>query len=265
MLHDLQRPPLVVVMRHGKRLDTENSRWHLTASHPWDSPLSEQGQVDLIAVATHVSALQLHNVVLIASPFTRCLQTSAQVLSHLPAGTAATAHVCRSISEVFSAHLLHRTAHHSDVKLMAGLRLWWWQVRRMRQAKALLKAIAASIAPGNTPRPGPASSSRSEFFRVGELTAYPWPQFPESEEEASARYIRTVTALAAQFKGRDMLVVSHGNCVKAWAERCVPGAHVGSVKPGGFLVLQPGPGDTLQLHESLPMSGVELDGDKHAC
>lgn len=134
----------------------------------------------------------------------------------------------------------------------------------MRKAKPLLNAIAATTASAKTLQGLPAPSSRSGS-KISALAAYPWPQFPESEEEASARYVRTVTELAARFKGRDMLIVTHGNCVKAWAEHCVRGALVELVKPGGFLVLQPGPGETLQLHESLAMTGVELRGGEHAC
>lgn len=205
-----------------------------------------------------MSALQLHDAVIITSPFTRCLQTSLQIRSHLPAGAITTGRICRGLSEVFSSWLLHRTAHHRDVKHMARLRRWWWQIRRLSHAALLLKSMAGSES-GASVQAGlasPGSRSRSELTL---LQAYPWPEFPESDQGAGTRYVKTVAALVAQFKGRDLVIVSHGNCVKAWTEHCMPGELVDMVKPGGFIVMQPtGPGESLALHQSFPMSGIGL-------
>lgn len=130
----------------------------------------------------------------------------------------------------------------------------------MSHAAILLKTMASSIT-GTNMEVAQASASSSS---VTSLQAYPWPEIPETEQEAGARYLKAVAALVNQFKGRDLLIVTHGNCVKAWTEHCLPGEHVDLVKPGGFIVLQPtGTGESLVLHQSFPMTGVELHGGRH--
>lgn len=250
----------LVYVAHPCQLPNRACRWHLTARHPWDSPLSKQASTELAEVAAQLSALQLRDAVIITSPFTRCLQTSVQILHHLPVGAITTGHVCRGVSEVFSAWLMHRTAHHNDVKLLVRLRRWWWLLRRISHAAILLKTMTSSIASTNVE----AAQASASSSNVTSLQAHPWPQFPETEQGAGVRYVKAVSALVDQFKGRDLLIVTHGNCVKAWTEHCLPREHVDLVKPGGFIVLQPtSTGESLVLHQCFPMTGVELHGGRH--
>lgn len=76
----------VVVMRHGDRIDNFEPLWISTATRPWDPPLVEQGRVRAFCTGrkfrNHLG-FQLHRV--FVSPFLRCVQTAAEVVSALSA------------------------------------------------------------------------------------------------------------------------------------------------------------------------------------
>ncbi|RDX78108.1 hypothetical protein CR513_41664 [Mucuna pruriens] len=76
----------VVVMRHGDRIDNFETMWVSTATRPWDPPLVEQGRVRAFATGRRFRnnfPFPLHRV--FVSPFLRCVQTAAQVVTALSA------------------------------------------------------------------------------------------------------------------------------------------------------------------------------------
>ncbi|KAJ1439483.1 hypothetical protein SESBI_02423 [Sesbania bispinosa] len=76
----------VVVMRHGDRIDNFEPLWISTATRPWDPPLVQQGRVRAFSTGhkfRHNLGFPLHRV--FVSPFLRCVQTAAEVVSALSA------------------------------------------------------------------------------------------------------------------------------------------------------------------------------------
>ncbi|KAL0339320.1 UNVERIFIED_CONTAM: hypothetical protein Sangu_1454100 [Sesamum angustifolium] len=76
----------VVVMRHGDRLDNFVPLWAASAPRPWDPPLVEDGKVRAFGTGEKFRkqlGFPIHRV--FVSPFLRCLQTAAEVVSALSA------------------------------------------------------------------------------------------------------------------------------------------------------------------------------------
>lgn len=74
----------VVVMRHGDRIDNFEPLWSATAARPWDPPLVEAGKVRAFCTGRKLRTqlgFPIHRV--FVSPFLRCLQTAAEVVSAL--------------------------------------------------------------------------------------------------------------------------------------------------------------------------------------
>ncbi|XP_078440096.1 uncharacterized protein LOC144710251 isoform X2 [Wolffia australiana] len=75
----------VLVMRHGDRIDDSEPLWALQAARPWDPPLAKDGEIRAWATGRRLRprnlGFRLHRV--LVSPFLRCLQTAAAVVSAL--------------------------------------------------------------------------------------------------------------------------------------------------------------------------------------
>ncbi|KAL0352172.1 UNVERIFIED_CONTAM: hypothetical protein Scaly_1605900 [Sesamum calycinum] len=74
----------VVVMRHGDRLDNFVPLWAASAPRPWDPPLVEDGKVRAFGTGEKFRkqlGFPIHRI--FVSPFLRCLQTAAEVVSAL--------------------------------------------------------------------------------------------------------------------------------------------------------------------------------------
>jgi len=76
----------VVVMRHGDRMDNFEPMWVSSAARPWDPPLVQQGRVRAFATGREFRKnlpFTLNRV--FVSPFLRCVQTAAEVVTALSA------------------------------------------------------------------------------------------------------------------------------------------------------------------------------------
>jgi broad specificity phosphatase PhoE len=73
MTEETQSENLVVIMRHGPRLDDNtNASWDDKATRPYDTPLA-----DLNVPLEHIEKLRSSNItVVVSSPFRRCLQSA---------------------------------------------------------------------------------------------------------------------------------------------------------------------------------------------
>ena len=74
----------VMVMRHGDRIDNFEPLWAATAARPWDPPLVEAGKVRAFCTGRKLRGqlgFRIHRV--LVSPFLRCVQTAAEVVSAL--------------------------------------------------------------------------------------------------------------------------------------------------------------------------------------
>ncbi|WCJ22972.1 Phosphoglycerate mutase family protein [Euphorbia peplus] len=74
----------IVVMRHGDRIDNFDPLWASKADKPWDPPLVEEGKVRAFCTGRNLKSrlrFPIHRV--FVSPFLRCVQTAAEVVSAL--------------------------------------------------------------------------------------------------------------------------------------------------------------------------------------
>jgi broad specificity phosphatase PhoE len=76
----------VWIARHGNRLDFVDPRWYLTAPHPFDPPLSEDGLVQACKLGERLKPEGIARIY--SSPFLRALETAHQVAEclDLPVG-----------------------------------------------------------------------------------------------------------------------------------------------------------------------------------
>ncbi|CZT43457.1 uncharacterized protein RSE6_03501 [Rhynchosporium secalis] len=97
-------PAVVIVVRHGARLDAADKQWHLTSPTPYDPPLTYGGWTQSRALGARIASIlrsretddevtgegqsqvtrkRRHKVVIHTSPFLRCVQTSVAISSGL--------------------------------------------------------------------------------------------------------------------------------------------------------------------------------------
>lgn len=74
----------VIVMRHSERLDNVEPLWVSTAARPWDPPLTQSGRVLAFKTGQGIRkslGFPIHR--LFVSPFLRCVQTAAEIVTAL--------------------------------------------------------------------------------------------------------------------------------------------------------------------------------------
>ncbi|KAF4633330.1 hypothetical protein G7Y89_g4793 [Cudoniella acicularis] len=102
-------PAVVIVVRHGARLDAADKQWHLTSPTPYDPPLTYGGWTQSRALGTRIASIlrtretddeipitaevdgevggdrrkRRHKVIIHTSPFLRCVQTSIAISAGL--------------------------------------------------------------------------------------------------------------------------------------------------------------------------------------
>ncbi|GFR42390.1 hypothetical protein Agub_g3262 [Astrephomene gubernaculifera] len=186
MATDSRMPAGIVVMRHGRREDTANPAWHLTAKFPFDTPLVAS-ESEISGAAEHLTGRTFD--VVYCSPFLRCIETAERLLREMGA-VDVPMFIHRGLSEVHNPQLLFKCR---TLTLRQRLRLWQWRATYRRHSRAL----------------------RSRFRPKARLLAEgDWPQVPESEHAAAERLMRAVLQLAARHPGQQVLVVSHGKAVQ---------------------------------------------------
>ncbi|RDW79507.1 hypothetical protein BP6252_04145 [Coleophoma cylindrospora] len=100
-------PAVVIVVRHGARLDAADKQWHLTSPTPYDPPLTYGGWTQSKALGARIASIlrsretdddipgaegeeprgdrrkRRHKVIIHTSPFLRCVQTSVAISAGL--------------------------------------------------------------------------------------------------------------------------------------------------------------------------------------
>jgi bisphosphoglycerate-dependent phosphoglycerate mutase len=71
------------VMRHGERLDDADPSWVPRTDRPWDPPLTERGKQQAWEVGKRLRTEGWGITRVVVSPFLRCVQTAAQVVTAL--------------------------------------------------------------------------------------------------------------------------------------------------------------------------------------
>ncbi|TVY26021.1 hypothetical protein LHYA1_G005506 [Lachnellula hyalina] len=110
-------PAVVIVVRHGARLDAADKQWHLTSPTPYDPPLTYGGWTQSRALGARIASIlrsretdddipdasggdkragdrrkRRHKVIIHTSPFQRCVQTSIGISSGLAQNPGHTHH-----------------------------------------------------------------------------------------------------------------------------------------------------------------------------
>ncbi|CAD6445818.1 c8467e17-7770-4b76-9a4d-e4897e859b78 [Sclerotinia trifoliorum] len=116
------RPPaVIIVVRHGARLDQADSQWYLTTPTPYDPPLTYGGWTQSRSLGARIANIlrsretdddfiasedqngrkyrkRRHKVIIHTSPFLRCVQTSVAISAGLAQNPGHTHHSQRSSS-----------------------------------------------------------------------------------------------------------------------------------------------------------------------
>lgn len=135
----------VYVMRHGERQDMAEAGWAASAERPWDPPLSAFGVSQAAQRGADFAAKRTPVTTVVASPFTRCIQTAAGFMRAygLPADRL---HVDARVCEWMSSRNLGLS--HVTPTVRASMHgeaaLWFWGAQREAGLQA---AIADAWSP----------------------------------------------------------------------------------------------------------------------
>eukprot|EP00210_Caulerpa_lentillifera_P003556 g3392.t1 len=189
---------LVVVMRHGLREDEVDSNFATKSNRPWDPPLASRGRNQAASVVSLIGSFNIDYIV--SSPFLRCLQTSAEVLVGLGLDLDHLI-IDGSLSEIYAP----RTLTGFDPKFSrTSMESWMWNGAKLEDA------IDAFI------RNEPCFCGMNGSITILDR---PLPNRVESVEEACKRYTQEIEGIADQFLGSNILIISHGEAVRASVNR----------------------------------------------
>lgn len=208
-------PCSIIVMRHGRRWDSRDPAWASRASHPWDTPLSSDANVEINAAATLLQAKGKASVdVVYCSPFLRCIQTAELLLGRL--GLSVPVYIHRGMSEVHAPNLIHKCSKPSTLQ---KLRKWAWNAGYKQLSRSARLRFAH----------GKAVVLESQ-----------WPAPIERDHAAGVRFLTTIQECASRHPGQRVLFVSHGKSVQMALEAfATVGTRVEQVHFCGFTVGQP--------------------------
>ncbi|XP_027336550.1 uncharacterized protein LOC113850279 [Abrus precatorius] len=215
----------VVVMRHGDRMDNFEPLWVSTAPRPWDPPLVQQGRVRAFCTGRKFrNNLQfpIHRV--FVSPFLRCVQTAAEVVTALSA-VADDPNVEIGDAVSIDASKLKVSVEYGLCEMMSR------------------GAIRLEVAPkdGNW---GFDISEREAMLPVGTVdknVERVYKELPKWEEpilHTKARYEQIVKDLADKYHNENLLLVTHGEGVGVALSSFNKGATVYEVDYCGYVELR---------------------------
>ncbi|XP_009105525.2 uncharacterized protein LOC103831373 [Brassica rapa] len=192
----------ILMLRHGDRIDRINPLWPDTASRPWDPPLVQDGLVRAFQTGQRIrSQIQfpIHRV--FVSPFIRCVQTASEVIAALSA-------VDLNPHAMSSKDVISIDKSKLKVSIEFGL-------------SEMLNSMA--IRPKVAPKDGKFD------FKISDLEAmFPegmvdrdvdpvykeMPQWEETVEECTERFLGLVKTLADKYPSENLLLVTHGEGVR---------------------------------------------------
>ncbi|CAK8541316.1 unnamed protein product [Lathyrus sativus] len=192
----------VVVMRHSERLDNVEPLWISTSTRPWDPPLTQSGRVLAFQTGQGIRkslGFPIHR--LFVSPFLRCVQTAAEIVTALSADNDIDGSVSRD----------DISADPSEFKVSIENGLC-----------EMLNTIAIRI--NVAPKDGNFSFDISQLetmFPNGtvdnnhvDMVYKELPKWEESVSQANVRYQQTITSLADKYPNENLLFVTHGEGIQ---------------------------------------------------
>ncbi|XP_072958702.1 uncharacterized protein [Typha angustifolia] len=200
-MEEKQRAQNVLVMRHGDRIDHAEPLWPLHAPRPWDPPLTEAGKIRAWTTGKRLRGVgfSIHRV--IVSPFVRCLQTAAEVVTAL----------CSVIDDP-AALLALETSHGAAIDPSRVKVSIEYGLSEMLNTQAI----------GVIPKDGKWFPDLLELEAVlpagtidhsVEHVYQEMPQWGESVMDARIRYEGIIQALADKYPHENLLLVTHGEGV----------------------------------------------------
>eukprot|EP00252_Welwitschia_mirabilis_P013057 TRINITY_DN28873_c0_g1_i1.p1 TRINITY_DN28873_c0_g1~~TRINITY_DN28873_c0_g1_i1.p1 ORF type:complete len:259 (-),score=52.35 TRINITY_DN28873_c0_g1_i1:355-1131(-) len=232
------------VMRHGERLDNCDPQWVRTAPRPWDPPLTERGKIQAWNAGKRLRAEGWNITRVFSSPFLRCVQTTAEVVSALCAvhddahglpGCSSGVSIDPSRVKVSIEYGLCEVLNYLAIRCPPTSDASW--ILDHFELEAILPA-------------GTIDRSVEPLWK--EL-----PKWQETTEGAHNRYSTTIKALADKFPQENVICVTHGEgvgvsvssfvedvfvysvdyCAYSHAQRSITNSMEGTLDAGKFNVL----------------------------
>lgn len=183
----------VTVMRHSLRADRDGEAWDWQPLRPWDSPLSSRGVLYANAQAAAVAMANPGFSHVVCSPFTRCLQTAAAVLTARELAWQQLT-VDYGLSELHMYYGSPRT----------GMKDWYWDLLapdEQARGTVSLPVLADKFVAPYWPELGPFAAASGGTFPSGTESYLP-PLYHNVP-----RYVRAFDRIA--HTGQDAVVVTH--------------------------------------------------------
>ncbi|KAE9597787.1 hypothetical protein Lal_00041478 [Lupinus albus] len=215
----------VVVMRHAERIDKFDPLWVTKATKPWDPPLIEHGRSTAFAAGRnfrHNLDFRFHRV--FVSPFLRCIQTAVEVITALSAAvddpTAVTSDgipIDPSKLKVSVEYGLCEMMNRQAIKLEVVPKDGNWGFD--------ISACEAML---------PSGTVDNNVERVYKEL----PQWEQPVLHAWARYEQIVKDLADKYPTENLLLVTHGEGVRATLSSFKDGATASKIDYCAYLELR---------------------------
>ncbi|KAH6767498.1 Phosphoglycerate mutase family protein [Perilla frutescens var. hirtella] len=218
----------VVVMRHGDRLDNVVPLWAASAPRPWDPPLADDGRVRAFSTGDKLRkqlGFPIHRV--FVSPFLRCLQTAAGVVSALSA-------VDKKSDDPYDLASNGVVIDPSKIKVSME-----YGLSEMMNSLAIRSNVA--------PKDGVFSFDITQCKSVlpagtidnaAEMIYKELPKWQETLEGARARYIQVIKNLADKYPSENLLLVTHGEGVGSAVSSCFDDVVVAEVEYCAYSILK---------------------------
>ncbi|KAL3132345.1 hypothetical protein ABBQ32_008922 [Trebouxia sp. C0010 RCD-2024] len=201
---------LLVVMRHGERIDEVNKEWSAISKRPYDPFLSDHGEDQAKKVAAKLKKFGIKKVFI--SPFFRCLQTASFAAEGLGIQPQDWTVTC-AVGEFMNPKMMVKKGG----KCPEGhINSWFFEGNGLKEhvAKKLPKQTASKL-------------------QYGQLD---FKRYPENLLNSRRRYNRAFQAIADEAQGENVLIVTHGDGVNASVTRIWPWAIAHPVLHTGFTV-----------------------------
>ncbi|PKI56627.1 hypothetical protein CRG98_023010 [Punica granatum] len=205
-----QRYQSVVVMRHGERMDNFVESWLSKAARPWDPPLFDDGHSRSFRTGMELRTqlgYPIHRV--IVSPFLRCVETASEVASALCAidENSDAASIEYGLCEMFNNVAIRTPPENKDQ--------WGFKLPEIQS-----KLQAGTVDPEYEP----------VFQKL--------PKWGETSSDARARYERVIHALADKYPSENLLLITHGEGLRATVSTFLNGTKIRKVEYCAYVKLQ---------------------------
>lgn len=201
---------LLIVMRHGERIDEVDKSWSAIAKRPFDPFLSDHGQDQAKKVAAKLKKYDIKKVYI--SPFFRCLQTASFAAEGLGIQPQDWTVTC-AVGEFMNPKLMVKKGG----KCPPGdINTWFFEGNGLKDH--VYKKLPSTTA------------SKMQVGRPN------FGQYPENLLISRRRFSKAFQAIAEEANGDNVLIVTHGDGVNASVTRIWPWALSHPVLHTGFTV-----------------------------